>query len=92
MAIGRAIWSGLPAFDRIGRRFPRIVQTLVIEPMAGLTAGAFQAKLVEHGGTTAWAGSGPVATFWVVFGPGPACPGWLLRDMFRPRPLRETRT
>lgn len=94
MGIGRRIWSGILAFDRLGQRIPRIIQIMVTEYLGGLMVGAFLAKLVEQRGTAACAGtgSGPDTTFWVVLGLGLACLGWLLRDVFRPRLLQETWT
>jgi hypothetical protein len=91
MGIGRRIWSGVLAFDRVGSRVPRIIQIMVTEYMGGLMAAAFVAKIVQQRGTAACTGGGPPLdmTDWVVLALGLALLGWLLRDVFRPQVLTE---
>jgi hypothetical protein len=94
MGIGRTIWSGILAFDRLGTRIPRVIQIMITEYMGGLMAGAFIAKVIQARGTASCTSGGPSpdTTDWVVLGLGLACLGWLLRDVFRPRVLTESWT
>jgi hypothetical protein len=94
MGIGRTIWSGILAFDRLGSRIPRVIQNMVTEYMGGLMVAAFVAKIVQSRGTTACIGGGPPldTTDWVILVLGLGLLGWLLRDVFRPRVLTETWT
>jgi hypothetical protein len=94
MGIGRTIWSGILAFDRLGSRIPRVIQIMVTEYMGGLMVAAFVAKIVQSRGTAACTGGGPPleTTDWVILVLGLGLLGWLLRDVFRPRVLTETWT
>lgn len=94
MGIGRRIWSGILAFDRLGTRIPRVIQIMITEYMGALMVAAFVARIVQSRGTAACVGGGPPldTTDWVVLVLGLALLGWLLRDVFRPRVLTETWT
>lgn len=92
--MGRWIWQQVLAFDRVGRRFPRLVQIWLVEFFIVLGLAFFLGKVLDARGALGCPGSGegPDGTFYGLLAIALLGLFFFFRNLLRPRISEETWT